>query len=100
MKKLLESNQCLVDDKDILSNSKQELNKQLLYIVNTSNITKDILNNKLVQYQNELDNIKSINDNLINDQNIKEEVIKSLSSSNQRLNDNVILNQAEIKELK
>jgi len=63
MKKLLESNQCLVDDKDILSNSKQELNKQLLYIVNTSNITKDILNNKLVQYQNELDNIKSINDN-------------------------------------
>jgi len=63
MKKLLESNQCLVDDKDILSNSKQELNDKLLDIVNTSNVAKDIHNNQLIQLRNELDNIKSINHN-------------------------------------
>jgi hypothetical protein len=52
-----------VFDKVKLSNSIQELNDKLLDIVNTSNVAKDIHNNQLIQYQNELDNIKSINDN-------------------------------------
>lgn len=100
MKQLFKDNERLTKDLDQMLHVKEELNTQLNYSFNQGNLAQDDFNNQLNLLKNEIKNIKSVNESLLNDQNIKEEVIESLSSSNQRLNDNIISHQAEITDLK